>query len=237
MQVCTSLQTDKHASTPPLSFVGRIPFLPPNKQCQSTEVKAYLSAITVTNITQSFYLQDGGKKASGVDIEEKLRHCRLCIESFSFLLFSCFYPPILAHFHFIFFPFIPFSPVLSRLFPSPFHSPLPASFSSFSPILFVSSNLSHFSSLWSHFPVCPFTFFIFFHFFCLISSVLWLFFCPFSFLSFPLFLFPAPLSNPSFLYLAFHCIPKPRRLLPNSSPDRFYLPGTGLRRLSWQRGR
>jgi len=38
MQVCTSLQTDNHASTPPLSFfTGWIPFLPPNQQCQSTE--------------------------------------------------------------------------------------------------------------------------------------------------------------------------------------------------------
>jgi len=38
VQVCTSLQTDNHASTPPLSFfTGRMPFLPPNQQCQSTE--------------------------------------------------------------------------------------------------------------------------------------------------------------------------------------------------------
>jgi len=38
MQDCTSLQTDKHASTPPLSFfTGRMPFLPPNQQRQSTE--------------------------------------------------------------------------------------------------------------------------------------------------------------------------------------------------------
>ena len=37
MQVCTSLQTDNHASTPPLFFTGRMPFLPPNQQCQSTE--------------------------------------------------------------------------------------------------------------------------------------------------------------------------------------------------------
>ena len=36
MQVCTSLQTDNHASTPPLSFfTGRTPFLPPNQQLQS----------------------------------------------------------------------------------------------------------------------------------------------------------------------------------------------------------
>jgi len=34
MQVCTSLQTDNHASTPPLSF---LPFLPPIKQRQSIE--------------------------------------------------------------------------------------------------------------------------------------------------------------------------------------------------------
>jgi len=37
MQVCTSLQTDDHASTPPLSFTGRMPFLQPNQQRQSTE--------------------------------------------------------------------------------------------------------------------------------------------------------------------------------------------------------
>ena len=40
MQVCTSLLTDDHASTPPLSFfTGRMPFLPPNQQRQSTEGK------------------------------------------------------------------------------------------------------------------------------------------------------------------------------------------------------
>jgi len=38
MQVCTSLQTDNHASTPPLSsFTGRMPFLSSNQQHQSTE--------------------------------------------------------------------------------------------------------------------------------------------------------------------------------------------------------
>jgi len=37
MQVCTSLQTDNHASTPLLFFTGRMPFLPPNQQHQSTE--------------------------------------------------------------------------------------------------------------------------------------------------------------------------------------------------------
>jgi len=38
MQICTSLQTDNHASTSLLSFfTGRMPFLPPNQQRQSTE--------------------------------------------------------------------------------------------------------------------------------------------------------------------------------------------------------
>jgi len=38
MQVCNSLQRDNHASTPPLKFfTGRMPFLPPNQQHQSTE--------------------------------------------------------------------------------------------------------------------------------------------------------------------------------------------------------
>ena len=44
MQVSTSLQTDNHASTPPLSFfTGRMPFLPPNQQRQSTEGKLRVS--------------------------------------------------------------------------------------------------------------------------------------------------------------------------------------------------
>ena len=39
MQVCTLLQTDNHTSTPPLTkfFTGRMPFLPPNEQRQSTK--------------------------------------------------------------------------------------------------------------------------------------------------------------------------------------------------------
>jgi len=45
MQVCTSLQTDNHASTPPLSFfTGWMPFRPPNQQHQSTEGKSTITA-------------------------------------------------------------------------------------------------------------------------------------------------------------------------------------------------
>jgi len=40
MQVCTLLQTDNHTSIPPLKFfTGRMPFLLPNQQRQSTEGK------------------------------------------------------------------------------------------------------------------------------------------------------------------------------------------------------
>jgi len=38
MQVCTSLQTDNHVAPHHSSFfTGRMPFLPPNQQHQSTE--------------------------------------------------------------------------------------------------------------------------------------------------------------------------------------------------------
>jgi len=48
-QVCTSLQTDNHTSTPQLSiFTGRMPFLLPNQQCQSTEGYS-LTAVTRLN--------------------------------------------------------------------------------------------------------------------------------------------------------------------------------------------
>jgi len=50
MQVCISLQTDNHASTPPLMFFkGRMPFLPPNQQCQSTE-RTYVICDTLSNM-------------------------------------------------------------------------------------------------------------------------------------------------------------------------------------------
>jgi len=53
MQVCTLLQTDNHASTPPLSFfTGRMPFLLPNQQHQSTEGSktSLLRSNTITKI-------------------------------------------------------------------------------------------------------------------------------------------------------------------------------------------
>ena len=58
MQVCISLQTDNHASTPPLKFfTGRMPFLPPNQQCQSTEgsIKLYTSNFYSKNSMHKSY--------------------------------------------------------------------------------------------------------------------------------------------------------------------------------------
>jgi len=53
MQVCTSLQTDNHASTPPLSFfTDRMPFLPLNQEGQSTEGK------NIEAITHKMYLRN-----------------------------------------------------------------------------------------------------------------------------------------------------------------------------------
>jgi len=52
MQVCTSLQTDNHASTSLLKFfTGRMPFLPPN---QSTEGRVQ----TTENIGKKLKMQD-----------------------------------------------------------------------------------------------------------------------------------------------------------------------------------
>jgi len=59
MQGCTSLQTDNHISTPPLSFfTGRMPFLSPNQQRQSTE--GDITVITdITVCTTSIIILSG----------------------------------------------------------------------------------------------------------------------------------------------------------------------------------
>jgi len=54
MQVCTLLQTDNHASTSPLSFfTGRMPFLPPNQQHQSTESKKRVIHLSSIHLERS----------------------------------------------------------------------------------------------------------------------------------------------------------------------------------------
>jgi len=48
MEVCTSLQADNHTSTPLLSFfTGRMPFLPPNQQCQSTFTETEITLVEI----------------------------------------------------------------------------------------------------------------------------------------------------------------------------------------------
>ena len=42
--------------------------------------KAYSSAITVTNISPSFYLQDGGKISTGIDMEQNYATVTLCVQ-------------------------------------------------------------------------------------------------------------------------------------------------------------
>jgi len=66
MQVCTSLQTDNHASTPPLFFTGRMLFLLRNQQCQSTEGKMWLCAVNLL-----YYLPYGkGLVTAGTSLSE-----------------------------------------------------------------------------------------------------------------------------------------------------------------------
>jgi len=52
MQVCSSLQADNHTNTSPLKFfTGRMPFLPPNQQRQSTEGMLKTADTCFENIT------------------------------------------------------------------------------------------------------------------------------------------------------------------------------------------
>ena len=58
MQVSTSVRTDNQASTQ--FFTGRIPFLPPNQQRQSTEgtqMEAYNGCKTAVEATAEFQLE------------------------------------------------------------------------------------------------------------------------------------------------------------------------------------
>jgi len=57
MQVCTLLQTDNHASTPPLSFfTGRMPFLPSDQQRQSTEGIVFILFSVLVNSLFAMYI-------------------------------------------------------------------------------------------------------------------------------------------------------------------------------------
>jgi len=48
MQVCTSLQTDNHASTPPLFFTGRMPILLPTNSVKALKASVVLPTASTT---------------------------------------------------------------------------------------------------------------------------------------------------------------------------------------------
>ena len=61
MQVCTSLQTDNHASTPPLSFLqARCPFCRPTNSVKALKAQSVQSAVKFTNCC-SFWLTWEGR--------------------------------------------------------------------------------------------------------------------------------------------------------------------------------
>jgi len=66
MQLCTSLQTDNHTSSPPLSlfFTGRMPFLPPNQQRQSIEGIALKALVRKSGKLKSVHSYGGEQTAS-----------------------------------------------------------------------------------------------------------------------------------------------------------------------------
>jgi len=58
MQVCTSLQTDNHATTPPICFfTGWMPFLPSNQQRQSTEGNTQHQYNTIKSSSADSYIK------------------------------------------------------------------------------------------------------------------------------------------------------------------------------------
>jgi len=80
---CTSFQTDNHTSTPPQFFTGRMPFLPPNQQHQSTE--GYNNLIYIKNenskwlyldLWSSDWLREAKERKSQVN-EAVLEHLQL----------------------------------------------------------------------------------------------------------------------------------------------------------------
>jgi len=56
MQVCTLLQTDNHASTPPLEFfTGRMPLLLPNQQHKALKATVEVNTRPVIVLSFSFF--------------------------------------------------------------------------------------------------------------------------------------------------------------------------------------
>jgi len=77
MQVCTSLQTDNHASTPPQFFTGRMPFLPPNQ-----EHFTQLAVITLVETTDGEMGCDGFSSAKRENLATSRKARKLSKQSF-----------------------------------------------------------------------------------------------------------------------------------------------------------
>jgi len=89
MQVCTSPQTDNHASTPPLSFTGRMPFLPPNQQRQSTEgtlTGKETSFLSINKVNCTLIVHIVSLLTSS---QKFFRMFSICMQSFSPLVDCC----------------------------------------------------------------------------------------------------------------------------------------------------
>jgi len=56
--ICTSLQTDNHTSTSSQSFTGRMLFLMPNQQCQTTEGKRMSIRMAQACVRVGVYVND-----------------------------------------------------------------------------------------------------------------------------------------------------------------------------------
>ena len=83
MQVCISLLTDNHASTTPLQsfFTGRMPFLPPNQQRQSTEGNncTIPGHKNITTITHAMSHCTSSPHKNIATITHAMSHCICCI--------------------------------------------------------------------------------------------------------------------------------------------------------------
>jgi len=88
MQVCSQLQTDNHASTPPLSFfTGRMPLLLPNQQRPSTDGKFCCNKLLIKEDNKDCRVDHSSEmhhyKVKGVRLRRKLKRtmdisCEIC---------------------------------------------------------------------------------------------------------------------------------------------------------------
>ena len=90
-KVCTSLQTDNHASTPPLSFfTGRMPFLPPNR-VKAMKAKRYYK-VQSSSISVCLSLEESGFLSSRFSVAHCLASAPLKSRPYGTMMIIIFYP-------------------------------------------------------------------------------------------------------------------------------------------------